>query len=119
MEKAYEIMSRGWAIGSDAFKDKLLEDHKVTSRSRARASKKVAEIRHRQWSQSLAPLLANLSTNQKRDHRKSAHWKVRIAAHMKANTSVSYAWLAAHLHMGSPLYVSKHVGLFKKLNGKA
>lgn len=41
---------------------------------------------------------------------KSAPWKVAIAVYLKATTDVSNPWLAAHLDMGSPFYVSKHVG---------
>ncbi len=38
---------------------------------------------------------------------------------MKATTDASNTWLAAQLDMGSPFYLSKHVGLAKKVKGKA
>ena len=118
-EKGYEVMSRGWAVGTDAFKEKLLEDHKVATLSRAWATSETTELRHRQWSQALASLLKDIPGEEKRDRRKSAPWRVKTAAQMKATTSANNAWLAAQLNMGSPFYVSKHVGLLKKVKGKA
>ncbi len=38
--------------------------------------------------------------------RKSAPWKVAIAAYLKATTDVSNPWLATQLNMGSPFYVT-------------
>jgi REP-associated tyrosine transposase len=114
-----EAMNRGWVIGSGAFKKKLLQNHGIPARSRARSSEKIAEIRQRQWSQALAPLLAKVSAKDQRDSRKSAPWRVKIAAHLKAHTSVSNAWLASQLNMGSGIYVSKHVGLFNRVKSKA
>ena len=46
--------------------------------------------------------------------RQSAGWKVAVAAHLKATTDVSNGWLAERLEMGSPTYVSKHVGLLRR-----
>ena len=51
--------------------------------------------------------------------RKSAGWKVAVAAHLKATTDVSNGWLAERLGMGSPTYVSKHVGLLRQGIGNA
>jgi hypothetical protein len=43
------------------------------------------------------------------DDIKSAPWKVAIAAHLKAATTVTNPWLAAQLHMGAPEGVSRYV----------
>lgn len=52
--------------------------------------------------------------------RKSAPWKVKLAEQMKACTDASNGWLASQLGMGSPAYLSKHVGLARKrVKGKA
>jgi len=72
-----------------------------------------------QSSQALAPLLAKVTAKEKLDQRKSVPWKVKIASHLKATTSVSNAWLAEQLNLGSPFYVSKQIGLEKKVQGKA
>jgi hypothetical protein len=50
-------------------------------------------------------------------NRKSAAWKVAVAAHLKGTTDVSNGWLASQLDMGTPAYVSKHVGLLQRSGG--
>ncbi|MBI5767381.1 MAG: hypothetical protein HZA93_07465, partial [Verrucomicrobia bacterium] len=42
--------------------------------------------------------------------RKSAAWKVALAARLKQTTQADNRWLAAHLHMGTPVAVSHHTG---------
>ena len=41
--------------------------------------------------------------------RKSAPWKVALAAQLKQTTQARNAWLAEHLHMGRAEAVSSHV----------
>jgi hypothetical protein len=47
-----------------------------------------------------------------------APWKVATAVKMKATTDVTNSWLAEQLDMGSGIYVSKHVGLWRKKNAE-
>jgi hypothetical protein len=39
---------------------------------------------------------------------------VAVAAFLKESTDVPNGWLADQLNMGSPFYVSKHVGLLRR-----
>ena len=41
---------------------------------------------------------------------KVAAWKVAIAAHLRAISTVKNPWLAGKLHMGDPDGVSRYVG---------
>ena len=111
---AYRSLSRGWMIGSDAFRNRLLQEHQQASAARAWKNPEARKEREAQWSTALAPLLETVSDAQRGDRRKSAPWKVAIAVQLKATTDVSNAWLAEKLSMGSPIYVSKHVGLARR-----
>jgi hypothetical protein len=107
-------------LGGKGFKQTLLRDQAVAADARAWESSGVREVREAQWQAVLERLRQHLPTQQTRDQRKSAPWKVKLAAQMKAATDASNGWLAAQLDMGSPVYLSKHVGLArKKVKGKA
>jgi REP element-mobilizing transposase RayT len=117
---AYVSLTRGWAIGSPEFKRALLQDHEVATTVRAWESEGVREVRAARWSQALTQALARLPGKARRTSTKSAAWKVAVAAHMKATTDVPNGWLAEQLGMGSPFYVSKHVGCLRRQpNGDA
>ncbi|HTZ20531.1 MAG TPA: transposase [Opitutaceae bacterium] len=111
---AYRSMSRGWMIGSDAFRNSLLEQHQQASTTHSWRSLEVRKEREARWNLALSALLEAVPDNQRGDRRKSAPWKVSIASQLKATTDVSNAWLADKLAMGSPIYVSKHVGLARR-----
>jgi putative transposase len=111
---AYRSLSRGWMIGSDAFRASLLQQHIQASVAHSWKSPKIREEREARWTASLAAMLETVSDIQRGDRRKSAPWKVAIAAQLKATTDVTNAWLAEKLSMGSPIYVSKHIGLARR-----
>jgi hypothetical protein len=111
---AYRSLSRGWMIGSDAFRKSLLEQHQQASAARSWRNPEAREAREARWSLALNVLLEVVPGSQRGDRRKSAPWKVSIAAQLKSTTDVSNAWLAEKLAMGSPIYVSKHVGLARR-----
>jgi len=112
--KAYVSMSRGWALGTQAFKQILLQDQAVAASARAWESEGAREVREAQWQTALERLLASVPAEKRADRRKSAPWKVKLARQMKDTTDVSNGWLAQRLDMGSGFYVSKHVGLLKR-----
>jgi hypothetical protein len=111
---AYRSLSRGWMIGSDEFRKSLLKQHQQASEAHSWKNPETRERREARWSEALAPMLESISDSQRADRRKSAPWKVAIAVQLKATTDVSNAWLAEKLAMGSPIYVSKHVGLARR-----
>lgn len=117
--KAYVSMSKGWALGGKDFKEALLQDQTVAAVTRAWESEGVREVREAQWRIALNQLRRQISEEESSDQRKSAPWRVRLALQMKEATDVSNGWLARELGMGSGFYLSKHVGLAKKVKGTA
>lgn len=112
--EAYASLSCGWALGGEGFKKALLAEHDVAAETRAWESSGVRKVREARWQQALDRAAARLSAKVRQDARKSAPWKVAVAAHLKESTDVSNRWLADRLGMGSAFYVSKHVGLLHK-----
>ncbi len=104
-------LSAGWAIGSAAFKQELIKKFMVWSESRGWQDVGLEEVRMARWAAVLARCLAVLPEEVRAGGRKSAPWKVAVASHLKETTDARNGWLASQLGMGSPIYVSKHVGL--------
>ena len=119
--KAYVTMSKGWALGGQDFKRTLLQDHAVAATTRAWESVGAKEIRETQWQQRLVRCLRHLGKTgeEAATDRKSAPWKVAIAAFLKQTSQVSNRWLCEQLHMGTPVAVSQLVGLARRQGGPA
>jgi len=108
---AYVCLSRGWALGTREFKADLIRDHALLASTRAWESAGAREIREQQWQLQLDAALrrAHQSMAAAQADRKSAPWKVTIAAALKTQTQASNRWIAEHLNMGSPVAVSQYV----------
>lgn len=119
--KAYVSMSKGWALGSTDFKRTLIHDHALAASSRAWESQGAQEIKAEQWRLALERCLrhAGKTATDIRTGRKSADWKVAIAATLKLKTQASNRWLCEQLHMGTPVGVSQLVGVFRRQGGPA
>ena len=117
--KAYVKLSKGWALGGADFKRALIHDHALAASSRAWESQGALEIRTEQWRVALVRCLRHVGKEQLeiKAGRKSAHWKVAIAAALKLKTQVSNRWLCEQLHMGTPVAVSQFVGLLRRQGG--
>jgi putative transposase len=118
--KAYANLSRGWALGPQEFKADLVREHQLAADARALEAGGATEVRALHWQAALEAALALLPVAARSgagSARKSAGWKVAVAAHLKATTDVSNGWLAERLEMGSAVYVSKHVGRLRRLGG--
>lgn len=114
--KAYVKLSKGWALGGAEFKAALIKDHQLAATSRAWESLGAQEIREEAWKDALASALqarrktaADLVAD-----RKTAPWKVALAAHLKKTTQARNAWLAVHLSMGRAEAVSSHVAKYRR-----
>jgi hypothetical protein len=104
---AYVAMSRGWALGGDDFKANLQAEHELPESSQSWDAEGRRELREAGWAKALDQALraVNHTAAETLTERKSAPWKVAVAAHLKATTQVENRWLAAQLHMGSPVAV--------------
>ena len=118
---AYASMSKGWALGTKQFRSALIKDHQLRAESRAWESAGAGEIREQHWQEHLVKCMAKVrkTPEDARHDRKSAPWKVAIAAELKRTSQATNRWLAAQLNMGSPVAVSQYVGRCQRSPAKA
>jgi REP element-mobilizing transposase RayT len=119
--KAYVSLSRGWALGAQAFKKALVKDHQLAATAKAWESAGAREVREIQWQEALEASLRRLGIAPERigADRKSAAWKVAIAVHLKRTTQAGNGWLAEHLGMGKPGSVSFYVSRARRAGRRA
>lgn len=115
----FKKMSKGWAIGSDAFKKDLIAEHREKVSQKALADPEWAEARELFLRKELEALMrAKKKTEEDlTKDRKSAEWKVEVAAAMKRGTTVTNRWLSKALRMGHHSEVSRLVSAWKSKNG--
>jgi len=87
----FEDMCRGWARGSTGFKKALVREHKEKKLHRAAFEAETAELRELVWEECVQQCLRKLRCEHAEDTatRKAAAWKVAIAVHLKATTTVT------------------------------
>jgi putative transposase len=114
--KAYVNLSRGWALGSGEFKAALVQDLAVVADPRALEGSGALEVKQHRWSIALAAALQDMQKSRADLHRdrKSAHWKLLVAARMKRSTDASNRWLAENLNLGTPAALSHNLTLFHR-----
>lgn len=108
---AFDCMCEGWVLGSKEFKVALIEEHKGALQDLDLSEAEVGEIRERVGEKTLATCLKRLgrSWGDTVNEPKAAAWKVAIAAHLRAISTVKNPWLAEKLNMGDPDGVSRYV----------
>ena len=123
-EERFGRLSRGWAIGSAEFKADLRKEFAARAvgsgglELRGADGEAHREMRALLWEDRLGQLAKRLKVALDRlPARKSAEPKVRLAAAMKAVSSVSNVWLAERLKMGRPASVSQYVRRFRLRGG--
>jgi putative transposase len=114
--KAYVNLSRGWALGSREFKAALVQDLGVVADPRALEYHGALEVKQQRWASVLAAALQEMRKTRRdiSNDRKSAPWKLVIAARMKRGSDVSNHWLAANLNLGTPAALSHNLTLFHR-----
>jgi len=108
----FASMSRGWALGTKAFKQAVMQEHS-RHRPRLRLDQKEArEARILEWENCLerCTTLFAKDSQASAQEPKAAAWKVAVAAYMKERLMCSNTWLAQNLHMGVLYGVSRYVG---------
>ncbi|MEN9840879.1 MAG: hypothetical protein RL376_679 [Verrucomicrobiota bacterium] len=110
-ELEFARLSRGWVIGGRDFVKALAQDHKEQWAQTSAFEQDAHAAREAAWEQILATHLKTLGCDAeaaKRD-RKSAAWKVAIAATMRRDTTATNVWLTEQLNMGAADGVSRYV----------
>ena len=104
--KEFKPMDRGWCLGGDVFRQELLEQMEVGSGMRHYGEAVVEVI------QAKAERLAReglrkvgLREEDLAQTAKGAERKVRVAKELRANTTMTVAWIARRLQMGTRGYL--------------
>ncbi len=110
---AYVSMSRGWALGSQEFKDRLLRDYDPAEESRGWETQGRQEIRQARWAKLLGQALAVLGhTMAELPCPPAAQpWKIALIAFLKESTQVSNVWLEQQFGLTNPVYASRLAGM--------
>jgi hypothetical protein len=113
---AYVNLSRGWALGTADFKSALVKDHAVLATTRAWESVGAKEVREIQCAVALGRALEALRRTpaDALSSRKSAEWKLAIAAWMKTRTQASNRWLTENLHLGAPAALRRNLTRYRR-----
>ncbi len=114
--KAYVNLSKGWALGSTAFRSALVHDHALVAHTRAWELIGAQEIQRMKWSTMLAEVLqlARLDQGRLAHLPKSCPEKIAVAAFMKAQTQASNQWLCDRLHLGHPRAFSHNLTSYRR-----
>lgn len=129
-EMAFEHMCQGWALGTTDFKKRLIAEAKaeteasdVTDVTDATEKKvlrydgdSLREANELRWELALEHCMRAMSktTEDRNKDKKSAEWKIVIAAVLKQKTSATNVWIAHALNMGVAHAVSRYVGIFQQ-----
>jgi putative transposase len=116
----FSKLCQGWALGSKAFKEELVEKYLPVGAVRHLEGADLQEANHVRWEIQVKACIKSLGKTRAdvQSDKKAAPWKVMIACFMKTHSSVSNVWLAKTLNMGVPQGVSRSVGLFQRSNGQ-
>jgi REP element-mobilizing transposase RayT len=115
-KKRERALCRGWAIGGDEFKARLVKEYSLAGELRSSDEVGVREVRLIQWDTILQKGLHALgrSNEDALVQPKSAPWKLALAAWMKTRTQVSNHWLTAKLNLGVPTAVSHNLTGYRR-----
>ncbi|MEM1223392.1 MAG: transposase [Verrucomicrobiota bacterium] len=130
-EFAFEKMCRGWAIGTKDFKKALLKEAKqskddgnggkVSERGTIPRydGESLREANELQWELLLEKGLSVMEKDSEAiaNDKKSASWKVLLAALIKQKSSATNVWITQKLNMGTADAVSRYVSEFKHNDG--
>jgi REP element-mobilizing transposase RayT len=111
----FKPVERGWCLGSEEFRQELL----ASATESLRATHYGAERREAQESKALRLLREEMARlgwdlDALRQAGKGDERKVRLAARLRKETTMSLKWIAQHLEMGSWTHVSNLLGAKRK-----
>jgi REP element-mobilizing transposase RayT len=111
----FDRMSRGWALGTKAFKRTVVDAEKRRKADIFLGEKDYAEVRELLWEEQLEECLKILGKGaaEAESDLKSADWKVAIAGLLKKRHLCANGWISSRLNMGAASAVSRNVaGMF-------
>ena len=110
-ELKFDSMCRGWVLGSRNFKRALITDYEKELSSMDLGENEAKELRELSWEKLLVACQQQLEnwglvSDLKR---KSAPWKIALAAFLKTFSTASNPWIASRLGIGHPDALSRYV----------
>jgi REP element-mobilizing transposase RayT len=113
--RGFGQLSRGWAIGTDAWRKAIAKDYAQRSLDPGLEQAELRELKQALWMQRLKQHLADAgkTAGKAAAARKTEPWKVSIAVALR-NSGVPYGWIADQLHMGSPNALRVHISRAKR-----
>lgn len=111
-QQRFDAMSKGWIIGTAGFAKTMVKENEELRGHGRRLAAELQETREALWLDELERLLGKLGRThaELKSDRKSAGWKVALAATLKARTTTTNRWLGENLNMGGLHEVSRQVG---------
>jgi len=111
-KQAFDTLCHGWANGTAGWQKELSDDQKELFASYAlRGRGEAVELKELVWSRALDEALAKAVKIRSSlvQNRKAAPWKIELAEHLRATTTVTNSWIARELHMGTADSVSVYL----------
>jgi hypothetical protein len=112
----HQPLRRGWKLGAEDFRDRLvdqLKDEQKTAeraRDRAEVDQVLAQRLARECLRAVGWSMRDLTL-----HPKGDPVKVEIARQLRTQTPMSRGWIARHLHIGSAGYLSQLLAQYDDL----
>lgn len=109
-------MIRGWCIGDPEFKKIMANEVSATSPAIRLEKEALINLNDERWTIALESCRRRLGKipGEVTTDRKSAEWKLAVAAKLRQSTAVNNAWLAEHLKMGTARSVSAICGKYER-----
>lgn len=102
-KQGFTGMSRGWCIGTHAWRRALAREHSHLALSPGLAADEARSLRTAVWEAKLDELLREVGRTlaEVREARGSVPWKIQLAERLRRETGASVAWLAHTLGLGA------------------
>ena len=112
----FETMSKGWAIGSEAWRSALAKDYAHKALHPGLAADEIRAMKEERWAECFKQILSAEGKTQDDlwNGMKSAPWKIDLAAQLRRETGAPIKWVAQRLHMGNPNSVRGYLSLHSK-----
>lgn len=112
----FASMSQGWVIGTKDFAKSVLKEHGELVGHGRRQAAMMQAAREAVWREELETLLGRLKRSESdlKSERKTAAWKVAVAAVLKEKTTATNRWLGEALNMGGLHEVSRQVSRWQE-----
>ena len=113
--RGFARLSRGWAIGTDAWRKAMAKEYAQRSLDPGLEQAELRELKQACWTKLLTQQLANAGKSLARaaKARKTEPWKLGVAVALRSS-GVPYGWIAEQLHMGSPNALRVHISRAKR-----